>query len=57
MRINKKKCLLFYIDASIKYCDELKQTYDALPKKWQKRINKTCDENNIVLPFLNKTYN
>lgn len=50
--IESIKNVLFYIGASIKYCDELKQTYDSLPKKWKKRIDETCNENNIALPFL-----
>ena len=45
--IESIKHVVFYIGASIKYCDELSTLFKSLPKKWKQKVKLTVLENNI----------
>ena len=47
--INAVKYVLSYIKMTKNHFSNLKETYDQLPKKWRKTIDKSCAENNLKL--------
>ena len=47
--IESIKHVLFYVNVSQKYLDELVDLYNSLPAKWKKKINRVAKNNDIDL--------